>query len=88
MPLVEQDPKGERKPLDVKLDSETYQRLREYSRFCGAAREKVVRVALTRLFGQDEEFLAHERRQAATTTPASAGVTSHRRGVAEESSRP
>ena len=89
MALVEKDPRGERKPLDVKLESETLQRLREYSRFCGAAREKVVRVALTRLFEQDEEFLAHERQQAsAAPAPASAPATSHRRSGAEESARP
>ena len=39
MALVEKDPKGEREPLDIKPDSETLQRLKERSRFCGAARE-------------------------------------------------
>jgi hypothetical protein len=91
MPLVEKDPKGERKPLDVKLDGETLLRLKEYSRFCGAARDKIVRVALTRLFEQDEEFLACERRQGsapAAATPPTTTATSHRRGAAEQQVQP
>jgi len=82
MALVEQDPKGERKPLDVKLDTETLRRLKEYCRFASAQREKVVRVAILRLFEQDKEFAEYERRQA--TPDGAAPSQPHRKGAEEQ----
>ena len=84
MALVEKDPKGERKPLDVKLEIETLRRLKEYGRFASAHREKVVRVALLRLFEQDKEFAEYERRQAlADGAPDPTAAAPHRRGAEE-----
>ena len=85
MALVEKDPKGERKPLDVKLDTEILQRLKEYCRFASAQREKVVRVAILRLFEQDKEFADYEQRQAAAEGAAEPKPTTpHRRGAEEQ----
>jgi hypothetical protein len=85
MALVEKDPKGERKPLDVKLESDLIQRLKEYCRFASAQREKVVRVALLRIFEQYKEFAEYERRQAASDSAReTAAPTAHRRGAEEQ----
>jgi hypothetical protein len=56
MPLVESEPRGNLRPTPLKLYEDIRRKLIAYGKFCNSSTDRVISVALTRLFAEDKEF--------------------------------